>query len=150
MADVRDTYQRQTKFGGIDAPVDERGDCFRTCVANLLGLPLDDVPNFVAMDDPWNVHSAAWFNERGLGYLTFPGDPGQYEMYRNVVLIVGGKGPRGHNHAVLWKGGKLFHDPHPSDAGLVGEPTEYDVLTINDVTRFTAWILSRALEDVHG
>lgn len=39
------------------------------------------------------------------------------------AVIARGKSPREKAHAVLWDDDGLLHDPHPSRAGLVGEPT---------------------------
>lgn len=36
--------QRQTTFGGPDAPPAEVGNCFATCVASLFGIDVADVP----------------------------------------------------------------------------------------------------------
>ena len=42
--------------------------------------------------------------------------------------LAGGVSPRGVKHFVVVKDGQLWHDPHPSRAGLVGEVEEYCIL----------------------
>lgn len=114
---------------------DNRGDCFRTCVASILELPLDQVPNFVESSD-MNKACYDWLKERGLGcvrmyfsdhedmkHVYFDGDA--YPAY----CIMSGVSPRPRAdggekwHAVVgsaWGWGvKMVHDPHPSRDGLV-------------------------------
>lgn len=47
------------------------------------------------------------------------------QWYRNAIVVAGGPGPRGCDHAVLYRDGSMLHDPHPSRAGL---------LSVEDVT----------------
>lgn len=37
----------------------------------------------------------------------------------DCYLIVSGPGPRDCDHATVWLGGNMVHDPHPSGAGLL-------------------------------
>jgi len=37
----------------------------------------------------------------------------------HCIWIATGPAERGHNHAVVCKGDEVFHDPHPSEAGLL-------------------------------
>jgi hypothetical protein len=48
-----------------------RGDCWRACIASILELPIEEVPNFVAefADNPEITHyelCSNWLRERGL------------------------------------------------------------------------------------
>lgn len=121
-------------------PPHSQGDCMAACVASVLGLPPEVVPNIAAIcgdDDSkaWD-YFGGWLRERGCGFMVFnaPKDWRFTTMPTGLVCIAGGASPRGaaQGHAVVWEidktGGRMLHDPHPSRAGLVGSPTEFYVL----------------------
>lgn len=124
-------------------PVDQRviastpeapGDCLSACVASVLDLPLDEVPLFAAMPD-WLGAFTRWLDARGLAlvYLAFGKDEWPWLPPRDLPLIVGGQSPRGPwGHAVIgiWRDGamEVLHDPHPSRAGILGDPTRVYLL----------------------
>ncbi len=112
----------QTKFGGKD------GNCLAACLATLLRLDIDEVPGFFSDDSgTWREKMGAWLVERGWGHLCIAGPPP--EMLGPAMSIVSGKSPRGDwLHATVWRGRELLHDPHPSRAGLEGEPVDTIVL----------------------
>lgn len=116
----------QTEFG-------PRGNCQSACLAMLLAVPLSDVPNFAAIaeehgDNAASAAQANWLAARGWGLLTivpwralpWPPAHGWY--------IAGGISPRGHRHAVIFKDGALWHDPHPEGGGIIGEVQDVDIL----------------------
>ncbi len=107
---------RQTLFG-------EQGNCFSTCIASILELPLKDVPHFCDFDD-WLGETNAWLRERGLCYLEmpYPYDRSGSELIAGLGYhLIHGLGPRGLLHSCVGYAGKIVHDPHPSDAGLLRE-----------------------------
>lgn len=112
----------QTKFGSKD------GNCLAACLATLLRLDIDEVPSFFSDDSgTWREKMGAWLVERGWGHLCIAGPPP--EMLGPALSIVSGKSPRGDwLHATVWRGRELLHDPHPSRAGLEGEPVDTIVL----------------------
>jgi hypothetical protein len=109
--------QRQTVFG------DGKGNCFATCIACLLRVPADTVPNF-CVDRPsrWFMDCNDWLRERGWTALYLRGESWVAflpEQHPGLTVIASGPGPRGCDHCVLMRDGKLLHDPHPSEDGLV-------------------------------
>ena len=99
----------------------DAGDCMSACLATLLGVPTRAVPylnspywreTMVDYLEPMGLHP--WVTQR------LPAGSGP--------AIVLGSGPRGRRHAVVGDGVGLLHDPHPSRAGLVGEPDGFIVL----------------------
>lgn len=115
------TPHRQIHFGS------PYGSCFATAVASVLDVELGSVPNFTAF------RSGRWWDALLLWAKSVrvhverrsnDGDP-----LPEHPVIASGKSPRGFRHAVVWQGGAMVHDPHPSDAGLVGEPDGFYVLT---------------------
>lgn len=130
--------QHQTTFGGAEAPDAEKGNCFSAALASLLAVPLSAIPNFMTAGPggEWYVAASVWLSKRGMALCCFEQDPFgalPERAYSHARLIASGMGPRGHRHSVVWRAGELFHDPHPSGAGLVGAPDEYDVLVITDI-----------------
>ena len=118
--------QRQTIFDG------KRGDCFRTCIANALELPLEDVPNFCDSEDWWD-RTQAFLRGLNLFFCEIECEEGQTmpkvpPLADKSLCFGAGIGPRGVRHAVLcryrhdkekrkhWL--ELKHDPHPSDCGV--------------------------------
>lgn len=110
------------------------GDCQRAVIASLLELPIEDVPHFLqdAKGDPTAYWQAIQKFCRGHGYayltahspkgLAFYGDDG------DVFHEISGPSPRhaGTFHAVIGKNGQVFFDPHPSRAGLAGDPATWE------------------------
>jgi hypothetical protein len=111
--------QQQTVFG------DKKGNCFATCIACILELPVEEVPNFCGDhwtdDGEWFRQTNKWLAPLGLRYIEFQyGDwVTHYHGVPDVDVIVSGPGPRGCDHAVIWRAGELVHDPHPSGDGLL-------------------------------
>ena len=115
----------QTLFGEAE------GNYQAACLASILELPLDRVPNFCG-DPPrthaWQKAQNEWLAFYGLVILTVElRDDGQLPsmnfLVDGVICIVSGKSPRGDfDHAVVgryrlstnrhWL--EYIHDPHPS------------------------------------
>ena len=114
----------QTTFGGPDS--DQIGNCFATCIASILELPLEEVPNFCAATH-WRAAMNAWLKLRGQFYMdvNLPGDLRDDLVSDWGYHVMSGEGPRGLRHSVVGYQGKMVHDPHPSGAGLLDEPDEY-------------------------
>jgi len=109
------------------------GDCQRAVIASLLDLPISDVPHFLAVSKNdatiyWESVQA-FCRSHGYVYLTvaknsgsaFFGDDGP------VYHEISGPSPRGGGvtHAVVGCNGEVVFDPHPSRAGLAGDPMEW-------------------------
>ena len=109
------------------------GNCWQTCVASLLDLPLTQVPHFIERAPRTWYRSTRRFVVKHTGMdlgcfaPKFPlTEPGQY-------VIGVGPSPRGaFLHAVILDGvtGALMHDPHHSRAGLAGPLVEVYGFTV--------------------
>lgn len=108
-------------------------NCFQACVATVLGIPLDDVPE--ACDGSkwdWDAFQD-WLALRGMQAIEIGfGNGGTiYPVRKPVLCIVTGESPREcttGRHAVVGEllgleGFRLLHDPHPSEMWIDGEPT---------------------------
>ena len=115
-------------------PVDQctKDDCFAACIASILEIRGDQIPNFCGGSTPnenWLFEADKWLRENyGLTILGFRprGESAVYSM-PGVYHIMSGQSPRGLLHSVVAFQGKMVHDPHPSKEGIE-EPTEYDFL----------------------
>ncbi len=137
----------QTKFG-------KAGNCWQAAIASLLGLVLEDVPDFVHERYPvsknegetrWEYEDGirlnpfhwqdtqAWLKERGLRMVW-----GDSLIVPHIVPLgwhlKAGPGPRGEEHVVLGAGDVIVHDPHPDGTGLV-KTTEFYWIVEDDPGR---------------
>jgi len=123
----------QTKFG---VPW---GNCLQACIASIFEISIEDAPDFgdICEDDDnkprrswWRILQN-WCAERNMAVVQVTA--GSAWIPENAYLIAGGKSPRGEfNHAVVWYGGKIVHDPHPDQTGLAERPTDYDLFVVLD------------------
>lgn len=110
------------------------GDCFRTCIAMILDLGRDEVPNFAEKhwNDSGNFNKAAseWLAARGL-VLCFSYINGGHPLERAIAagdalagnscgFIFSGMSRNGTNHATVAMGGEIWADPAIDDSGIVG------------------------------
>lgn len=107
----------QTELGPL-------GNCQSACLSMLLGVPLAEIPNFAAIaQGDGNVYfhrQNEWLNARGWGLLTIVGHQALPWPPKHGWYIAGGVSPRGNRHAVVFKDGALWHDPHPEHGGISG------------------------------
>lgn len=120
----------QTRFGGPDAPDDEVGDCWAACLATMLGIDIGEVPEALRLEADgvkrWDCYLEflAGFNLRPLTWnFDAYGDrmiDVFWEAAGDALIHVIGTSPRGDwNHGVVYRAGRLFHDPHPSGDGIL-------------------------------
>jgi hypothetical protein len=110
----------------LEAP---HGNALQACVATVLNLPLESVPNFVAAEDSWAAmqeHAASL--GMGLLKLSLKEDGTLHFATRaGSLCIVRGASPRGgHGQVVVASVGgdglslEHLHDPYPEGGGLLG------------------------------
>lgn len=110
---------------------DRKGNCVAACVATLLGIPLDRVPHFIefgiAYGDSDNVQEVSAGHHWWAMMLGFLAGHGLWVVELDKVtdaevgepVLVAGMSPRGVVHQVIYRSGRLWHDPHPSRAGVL-------------------------------
>jgi hypothetical protein len=116
-------YVNQTKTG-------VGGNCFAACIASILDLSLDEVPNFCARDGDWFKEFQRWLVARGL--FAFEAEladkPTVSRIPPEALCIVSGKSPRDDIlHSIVcrgsWEHGFVgVHDLMPGGGWLEGEP----------------------------
>jgi hypothetical protein len=107
----------------------QHGDCMRACIASLLDLSREEVPNFAQLDaegkgNYWLL-LAEFCRDHGCAFVTLQGC---FVWSEDVIYhVLSGPSPRakGGHHAVIGRNGQFFFDPHPSRSGLAGEPSEW-------------------------
>jgi len=115
-----------------------RGDCLRACIASLLELPAEAVPNFMeglpvewcpkaplAWGQAFRAATNAWLEPRGLAYFEIGFAEALPDWAWEVIPpagywiglgeIVAGSGDL---HNVVMRGRGLAHDPSPGRRGL--------------------------------
>ncbi len=111
--------------GDVLIPIDQnklhtdkqKGNCFAASLASILEIPINKVPEFEDMNpDEWWFNFIDWLKTKGFTIIHWDKEvelPGYY--------LVMGTSPRNPkiNHQVIFKGGKMVHDPHPSRDGVV-------------------------------
>ena len=114
--------------------IGQLGDCQRAVIASLLELPISEVPHFLqdANGDPSDYWDSiqGFLASRGLAYMHVPARSGTAFFGEGVDVYheISGPSPRGGGvmHAVVGRNGVIVHDPHPSKAGLAGDPSEWE------------------------
>lgn len=114
--------------------IGQMGDCQRAVIASLLEIPIADVPHFLqdAKGDPSDYWDSlqSFLASRGFAYLCVPARSGAAFFGDGVDVYheIAGPSPRGNGvfHAVVGRNGVIVHDPHPSKAGLAGDPSEWE------------------------
>jgi len=113
----------QTRFGAPE------GNCYQAAIATLLGVDLDEVPDYDRADEAGNwpdycERLEAWLRDRGLSLRSFgtfrDGTP-FVSAPNGTLVLVGGPSPRGDfDHICVARkeeaGLVWHHDPHPSCA----------------------------------
>jgi len=118
----------QTIYGHPD------GNCFAACVASILEMELEDVPNFCGdYRDKWTYELNKWLLQFGLGALTVEF---QDEIpIKHGYCCAGGKGPTGIMHSVVMKDMKMIHNPHEGWDAFEKGPVDYTFFVILDPVR---------------
>jgi len=69
----------QTKFG-------EEGDCFRACLASILELKIEDVPEFKEGHGVWYQKYRKWLQQFGLDLLAVTGWKGEAKNFVQMFM----------------------------------------------------------------
>ncbi|EHK57645.1 hypothetical protein [Allomesorhizobium alhagi] len=114
---------------------EERGNCTEAAVASLLGIRLEDVPDFRAngLDQFWpSFHR--FFRDRGFEAIMMHGT-----FAPDILYLASGISPRGVHHMVLMRCGLLVHDPHPSKAGIAGPECIWLLAPVDPAAKFDVY-----------
>ncbi len=105
------------------------GNCGEACVASILGVRLEDIPMLHHPEDTvdgeyYCSNLRNFLRKFNMTYVDLRFNKGHNpeDFFKNCWVIATGPSPRAtkewHRHAVVWRNGKIVHDPHPSGDGL--------------------------------
>jgi hypothetical protein len=118
--------QTKTVIRNKDGQMIVRGNCYASCIASILEVPITEVPNVEVLYD----HESFWL-EVMLTFLNIKGwelcsvddvfaiDLELKNYKQDQFYLVGGMSCRGVNHMVIYQNGKMVHDPYPTKEGLI-------------------------------
>lgn len=118
--------QQTTFTPDPDAP--DCGNCFAACVASILEMPIEKVPNFVQerghpVTTDWWDRFLNWLYP--LGYSAIMILPSPEALLDGAYSVVTGNSPRGDfDHCVVYYGKEMAHDPHPERIGIGNKLTD--------------------------
>ncbi len=115
----------QTIFG------DGKGNCFAACIASILDLSIEEVPNFVDLGPikSWFLAVNDWLVETRRHFYLHLETKAAGNGIGWGYHVMNGMGPRGVMHSVVGFGDVgMVWDPHPSHAGLMGDPDSYGLI----------------------
>ena len=98
------------------------GNCFPSCLASIMEIPLEQVPALQILGTNWFPTLWDFLIEQG---YEFHGTGKKenaltYDKGIDGYYVVNGASPRGfkRGHSVVYKNGLLVHDPYPGGKGL--------------------------------
>ncbi len=108
------------------APPD--GNCFAACVASILEMSIEDVPNYTA--DDWYERWQEWFAQLNLTLVTWPHSGDEGWMPKGYTIL--GSRPPGcsFGHASVALDGKPVWNPFPGYGKRIGDIGEYSHWTL--------------------
>lgn len=123
----------------------QNGNCLAASLSSILEISLSDVPEFENMGEEWWPKMMRWLESLGLYMIQW-----REEVVLPGYYLVMGVSPRNKsiNHQVVFRNGKLVHDPHPSKAG-VSEIKQIMALLPFDPANYNKRIHEDAQKDAH-
>lgn len=101
-----------------------RGNCLWAAISSITEIPLEQFKDFeYLLDGTWFPPLWDILTKNGFTYLGMLRDKEgilSYDVGIDGYYVVAGGSPRGFKsgHAVVFKNGKMVHDPHPEGAGI--------------------------------
>ena len=112
---------KQTRLG-------ETGNCFETCIASLLNLEIEQVPDLLAYEHgPWMEKINEWLASKyKLAYIILYLPKIERDCFfsdKDFYHVMIGNTNRSSDikHAVVGRRGKMVHDPHPDNIGILDD-----------------------------
>ena len=136
----------------------DKGNCFAACVASILELPLDAVPNLCQGDSDWFLGFIQWLDFYGLSSLNINIEQDNRELLLKKFCrgyhIAGVENDNGIKHAVVIKNGSIVWDPMPdcfkqiTDSSRIVDVQIFIAINANDlVFNLSRWINVNGCEE---
>lgn len=97
-----------------------KANCMEACLASYFSINIHDVP-IIHQKKNWQDILKKWLKPFGLGFSTIavPNEKLFVKEMAQGYQIVAGYSERDIKHAVIYLDGKLWHDPHPEQCGIL-------------------------------
>lgn len=99
----------------------KRGNCLATVLACLLNL--NSVEEAIQIQEYYDREDVLWIEILD-DWLESKGYEREYileHLYNDEFYMVSGNTIRNNSHVCIYQNGKLYHDPHPDQTGLITE-----------------------------
>ena len=100
------------------------GDCWRACIACILNVPVQTVPNFIEVKgtktNNWYISSWNWLNKRGYKIQTIDGNTMRTKRF--YIVSVNSYNFKDISHAVIYRGKKPYWDVNPLNRDVPRKP----------------------------
>ena len=100
-------------------PPESKGNCFPAVIASIMNLfsAEDAIQIQEQYDNPeWPGILDDWLRDHGFEWERIDG-----HLHNDEYYLVVGDSHRGVSHVCIYKNGRLYHDPHPDQTGLINE-----------------------------
>lgn len=131
----------QTQLVMHDPANGQQGDCMRAVIASLLEMKIEDVPHFAQLGS--GAYKFYTLIDTFLEKHGYEADWGRSPIYYlkegvDIYHLISGVSPRDPavRHCVVGLNGAIHFDPHPSRAGLAGEPKDWTHAFIRPIENF--------------
>ena len=112
------------------------GNCFPACIASVLEIDLEGIPNFCTVyKSRWQGELNKWLHQFGLGSLTVAFQDDFIPIQKGWCLAAGPCGPEGVMHSVVMKDMKMVHNPHEG-WGELDEIVDYTFFVVLDPEKY--------------
>ena len=133
----------QTKYGKKD------GNCFQACVASVMEMKLDDVPDFcnIYSEDTWYIEFAKWLEQFNLSSVMINVTKSMiessdlFDVCCKGYHIAGVSTSHDTKHAIVIKDGDMVFNPN------INDKKEYTTKDIEDVQVFVCQDASQVKGD---
>ena len=113
--------RQQTAMAGeinLIAYIKHRGNCFEACVASLMEVAVNKVPDLEKFGTKWREGLSAFLEFNGYKLAVDCYSPFELSGFEGEYIVTG-PSPRGDwHHAVIHQKGELLFDPYPGGNGL--------------------------------
>jgi len=109
------------------------GDCFRACLASILELPINSVPNFWKQtQEPielWKLNNEWIYQNHNCKIILIEINEDQKFFINNLLCIAIVKSPldKQYDHAVVWRN-EIIHDPNIYNPIITEKPITFALL----------------------
>ena len=114
-------------------------NCFAACVASILELPIEAVPDYTEQAGGWFYRWQVWLVERGLRFRIIPANQGGAIGYEPpagwAIMNVKSLTLPGELHSVVSWNGQMKWNPHPQREKGVGEVVDYYIFEALDPSK---------------